>query len=110
MASMRHNVPGEFNSETKWLRMFSTKQLGFLGASCLITALCYKASMALVKAGFPGVMTGLVIGVCIMLPVMLRLPDTEFLKGGGLYISTLLVRRWIRKRNRRLYVKGWGKE
>lgn len=110
MAGMKHNVPGEFNNETKWLRLFSNRQLCYLGVAFLVTALCYKVSVALVGAALPGVITGLVIGVCIMFPVMRVIPETEFLKGGGLFISTLLVRLWIRKRNRRIYVKGWGKE
>lgn len=109
MAGLRHNVPGEFKDETKW-KIFSTKQLGFFAVACFITGLCFKISMALIGAAFPGILTGIIIGIFIMVPVMFKLPETEFLKGGGLYISTFLVRLWIRKRNQKIYVKGWGKE
>lgn len=109
MAGMKHNVPGEFKNETIWMKYFTTKQLCFLGGAFLIIGLCYRASVFLVNSGFPGILTGLVMGAFIMAPVMLRVPDTEFLKGGGLYFSTLFVRRLVRWRNRKIYVKGWGK-
>lgn len=110
MAGMRHNVPGEFKNETKWLKYFSTKQVCFLGVALFITSLCYKASVALGGSGFPGVMVGLVIGFFILLPVLIKIPETEYLRGGGLYVSELFARLWIRKHTKKIYVKGWGKD
>lgn len=110
MAGMRHNVPGEFNSETKWFRFFSNKQLAFLVVALFVLYLCYKVSVNFTGRGFFGVLVGLIIGAVIVAPSMIPIPQTEFLKGGGLTIDIILIRRWIRKRKKCIYVKGWKKD
>lgn len=110
MASMRHNVPGEFHSETKWFRFFSNKQLGFLVVALFVLYLCYKVNVNFTGHGFFGVLVGLNIGAVIVAPSMIPIPQTEFLKGGGLTIDIILIRRWIRKRKKCIYVKGWKKD
>lgn len=108
--SMRHHVPGEFVNETKWLKFFGTKQLILIGVGAAVTYVCYKVSTFFGLGGAVGILTGLVLGIIIVAPSMIPIPETQFLKGAGSTVDVIFVRWLIRRRKRVIYIRGWKKD
>lgn len=108
--SMRHYVPGDFSNETKWLKFFGNKQILLVAIGVAITYACYKGSTFLFGQGFVGIVFGLIIALIIVAPAMIPVPQTDYIKGGGVTWDVIFIRKMIRKRSRVIYVKGWNKD
>lgn len=92
--------PDEFKSEEIWL--------GFLPRKAFIIALVFLAlAMLLFKAvGIVGFLIVLVVGAVVVALTMIHVSDEKYLKGAGLTLDTVLIRKYIRKKNKKILVKG----
>lgn len=103
----RYEIPQGLTDEIKWFKYFSLRSL--------IICICVAGlGVPLIKAlGGLGITVYLIVGwafvtIVITLATMIRIPNTNWLKGGGEYIDQYLLKRVIRKRNRCLYIKGYN--
>lgn len=107
-----HRTPGDFKNETKWLKFFGNTQLLLLVIGAGITIFLYKILRLLL--GTVGSVIGIIIGVLItgiiVIPSMVPVPMTLYLRGGGTSYSIIILRRIYRKRHQCIYIRGWGKE
>ena len=100
-------IPSEFTDEDKWFRYFTKKSLLALAISGMIAygiIMLGKLLGGLIPAIIVGGLFVAIVTGCTMLPY----PDTEYLKGGGMTLDVLFIRRIIRRSNKKLYVKGYS--
>jgi len=112
MNTFRQSIPAEFTDEDRWrLWQFSLSRttfftlLGGLGFTCIL----YKVFTVL-GIPFVGVVIGLFITIAVSIVTGVKVPQSEYLKGGGLTVFQLLLRLFIRKNNKVVYVRAYGKD
>lgn len=104
--TLRHEIPSEFTDEDRWFKYFTKKTLAFIMAGCLIMVFLYKV-FALFGGALIGVVLGIVITIALAAISMIPVPENQFLRGGGLTLDVIIIRRFIRKGKRVIYVKGY---
>lgn len=104
--SLVHEIPQEFTDEDKWFVFFTKKNLAFALPGVIITFINFKVFGFFGKS-LVGVVIGLIITAILVAISKVPMPESEYLKGGGLTFDQLLVRRYIRKKNKKIYVKGY---
>lgn len=101
-------IPSEFSNESKWLKFFTLKTL-----VCFVISVMIMILLGIFTQTFgskvPGLIFGAIIVVFVMCITNIRVPETEYLKGGGQTIDVILIRKYLRKKNRCIYVKGYEK-
>lgn len=105
---MTHEIPSEFTDEDRWLNLFSTKSFSILGAGSILTLILYKllgAASLQMAGGAVGLAVTLAATGATMIPKM----GDDYMKGAGQKLDRLLLLRIVRRRNRCIYVKGYGK-
>ena len=101
-----YDIPPEFTDEEKWLKFFSTKQAKVFLATGMITVALSKICGIFGNAAV-GAVTGIFfMTVCLVL-VSIPIPVENYLKGGGLTLDIVLARRYMRWRNKGIYVLGY---
>lgn len=105
---MAHEIPSEFTDEDRWLKIFSTKSFAVLGVTGIITLLLTKF-FGLFGIPLVGAILGGILVVTATGTTMIRKFGDNYLKGAGQTLDRLLILRLIRRRNRVIYVKGYGK-
>lgn len=106
--SFRHDVPQEFSDEDRWqIWRISLPRKSFvmLLAGGGVTYLLFKGFALLHLAVF-GVVLGLVLTLMVVFLTLIPIPESDYIKGGGLTLDIILIRRMVRRRNRVVYVKG----
>lgn len=106
--TLRHEIPSKFTDEDRWFKYFTKKTLRFIMVGCLILVLLYKI-FSLFGLAVIGVVFGVVITIALAAISMIPVPENQFLRGGGLTLDIILIRRFIRRGNKVIYVKGCGK-
>lgn len=101
-----YDIPPEFTDDEKWLKFFSTKQAKVFVASGVAAVVTAKICSLFGNAAAGIVMGILFMAVCLIL-VSVPIPVENYLKGGGLTLDILLARRYIRWRNKGIYVLGY---
>ena len=101
--------PPEFKDDERWLKIFSAK-------SAVVFVSCVSATIFLYKllAWIGGGMVALCIGIPVTLVAVFltsfTIPEESYLKGGGQTLDSLLAKRYIRWKNRKILVKGYREE
>lgn len=108
MAKFRYSVPSEFSDEDKWFTYFTKRDLGVLITTGAFTILLYKLSGSLLGKPFVGLIIGGFIMLISVSCSMIKLPDTMFLTGGSQTILNILLKRFIRRKKKVIYVKGYS--
>lgn len=106
---LRHEIPSEFTDEDRWFKYFTKKTLAFIMVGCVITCLLFKLC-SFFGGAIIGVVLGLVITVALGAVSMIPVPENQFLRGGGLTYDVIIIRRFIRRKNKVVYVKGYENE
>lgn len=101
-----YDIPEEFSDEDRWFKFFTKKQAIMIVAAIGIMVMLVKIFDGAGLA-FIGVIFGGLLVIAITVIAMLKLPETNYLRGGGQTLDVILFKRFIRKRNRRIYVKGY---
>ncbi len=106
---MSHEIPSEFTDEDRWLNLFSTKSFAVLGAGGVLTIGLYKF-FGLFSLQMAGGAAGLLFSAAATGLTMIPKMGDDYLAGAGQKLDRLLLLRIVRRRNRCIYVKGYGKE
>lgn len=106
---MSHEIPSEFTDEDRWLNLFSTKSFAVLGVGGVLTLGLYKL-FGLFSLSLAGGIPGLLLTVFAVGITMIPKMGDDYMTGAGQKLDRLLLLRIVRKRNRCIYVKGYGKE
>lgn len=104
---MAHEIPSEFTDEDRWLNLFSTKSFAVLGAGGIATlVLCKFLGLFSMQAagGVLGLLATALATGATMVPKM----GDGYMEGAGQKLDRLLLLRLVRRRNRCIYVKGYG--
>lgn len=101
----RFEVPASLGKKAKWYKYFSLRSLvvGLVMAAIgvLIGKLISFAGITMYYIVFWAMLTVTVTGL-----TMIEIPNTNWLRGGGNTVDTLLIKKMIRKKSRCLYIKG----
>ena len=106
---MSHEIPSEFTDEDRWLNLFSTKSFAVLGVGGVLTLGLYKFFGLFSISLVGGILGFLVTAFATGLTMIPKMGD-DYLRGAGQKLDRLLLLWIVRKRNRCIYVKGYGKE
>lgn len=105
----RFEVPREFDvTDDKYLKIFSLTSLLVM---MVMAALSVTACKLLVFFGVPSVP---VIAVCSIATIavtattMIPIPADNYMSGGGNTVAQAIIKRFIRRRTRCIYVKGYN--
>ena len=103
----RYEIPQGLTDEIKWFKYFSIRSLIVLIA---VGALGIPITMILGRLGITiyVIVFWIFFTITITLMTMIKIPNTNWLNGGGEYIDQYLMKRLIRKRQRCLYIKGYN--
>lgn len=107
MAKFTYNIPSEFTDEDKYFKYFTKKDMAVIIVTGALTLLLYKITGSLFGKPIIGIVIGGIIMIVSIGCAMIRIPETEYLNGGGQTILTLLIRRLVRKNNKLIYIKGY---
>lgn len=111
MVKFTYSIPSEFTDEDKYFKYFTKKNMAVIIITGFIMFLLYKLTGSLFGKPFIGLIIGGIIMLVSILCVMVKIPETLYLEGGGQTILTILTRKYVRKRNKVIYIKGyddWG--
>ena len=107
---MTEEIPGEFTDEEKWLKIFPIKAFIALGIGFGITALIANMLKLIVASFFiPVLIIGGIITAAVVVLMMIPKAETEWLTGGGQSYASIIVKKILRKTNRCIYVRGYGR-
>lgn len=101
-------IPSEFSDEDKWFKYFTKKTLGCTLVSGMLMVLLGNLTL-LFGSRAPGLILGSIIVIFVLFITNFKIPETEYLKGAGLTIDVILIRRYLRRRAKCIYVKGYKK-
>ena len=102
----RYEIPQGLTDEIKWFKYFSLRTLiiavivAAIGIPIILLLDRFQITVYLI-------VLWAFITIVITLSTMVRIPNTNWMNGGGEYIDQFLIKRLIRKRNRCLYIKGY---
>ena len=103
----RYEIPQGLTDEIKWFKYFSLRSLiiciGVAGMGVPVIKLLSGLGVTVYLIVFWAFLT-----ILVTLTTMVRIPNTNWMNGGGEYIDQFLVKRLIRKRDRCLYIKGYN--
>lgn len=111
MVKFTYSIPSEFTDEDKYFKHFTKKNMAVIIITGFIMFLLYKLTGSLFGKPFIGLIIGGIIMIVSILCAMVKIPETLYLEGGGQTILTILTRKYVRKRNKVIYIKGyddWG--
>lgn len=103
-----HEIPQEFSDEDRWIIgriSLSRKSFIVLLAGGGMTYGMYKF-FSLIDIPVLGVVLGVLLTIVAVFLTIFPIPETDYIKGGGLTLDDILLRRFVRRRNRIVYVKG----
>lgn len=103
----RFEVPAALGKKAKWYKYFSLRSLliglSVAGIGILIGKLISKFGIGLYFGVFWALLTIVVTGL-----TMIEIPNTNWMGGGGNTVDFFLIKRFIRKKDRCLYIKGYN--
>lgn len=106
---MTHEVPSEFTDEDRWLNIFSTKSFAVLGMTGMVMLFLIKFFTLFHAAVIGWILGGILVVVGTGITMVKKMGD-NYLQGAGQTFDRILFLRMVRKRNKVIYVKGYGKE
>lgn len=99
-------IPSEFSDEDKWFKYFTKKTLACTLLSGMFMVLLGNFT-SLFGSRAPGLILGSIIVVFVIFITNFKIPETEYLKGAGQTIDVILIRKYLRRRAKCIYVKGY---
>lgn len=106
--SFQQDIPQEFSDEDRWQLgrfSFSKKSFIVLLSGFGVTYMLFKI-MSFIHASTVGVILGITLTVIAVFLSMFPMPESDYIKGGGLTLDIILLRKLVRRRNRIVYTKG----
>lgn len=103
---LTYDIPSEFSDEDRWFKIFTKKQAIMIAAAAGVMVMLEKIFDKFGLA-FVGIILGAILIIVTAVIVMFRIPEMNYLRGGGQTLDIILFKRLVRKRNRYIYVKGY---
>ena len=104
--AVRYEIPHGLSDGSKWFKWFSTRSLiVFLcvgGLGIIVIKLLSFLGFTLYLIVF-----WLLLTFALTALTAVRIPSSNWLNGGGNYIDQFILKRFFRKKNRCLYIKGY---
>ena len=104
-----HDIPQEFSDEDRFpiYRQITLPKKSFLTLLIGIglTYVLYRLTSA-IHLSVAGIVVGFVLTIVAVVLTLFPLPEEEYIKGGGLTLDLILLRRMVRRRSRLVYAKG----
>ena len=106
----RFNVPREFDekNDDKWLKIFSKTSLLVFVVMFGASVLACRFAALFTEDLWPVIIAGGIATAVITDTTMISIPGESYMNGGGNTIAVILLRCYIRRKNRCLYVKGYN--
>lgn len=112
MSAFRKSIPSEFTDEDRWRfgpvslsrTTFIVSLIG-LGITCVL----YKV-LGLIGLPKVGILIGIVGTIIAAVLTSQTIPESDYLKGGGVTLIVMLKRLYIRKKNKVVYIRGYGRD
>lgn len=100
-------VPHDILSdEDKWFKFFTKVQLLGIAIFCVIGFFIYKA-LAFMGAGIVGIVIALIIVAIGAVLVLVRMPNSRYLMGGGLFLWEIILLKLNRRIQQCVYVRNY---
>lgn len=101
-----YEIPSEFTDEEKWLKFFPRKAF-IAGGVCMGVGVIFANILKGAGLFVPVlVFFGIITAVMVLL-IMVKKPEGDYLKGSGQAYGDLLIKRILRKRKSCIYVLGY---
>ena len=108
MDDFYNEVPEEFSKEDdKWFRFFPPKSFGILIATGLLAVILTKL-FGIIHVKLLGIILGVLNMVVLTALSMIPVGADNYLKGAGQKLDIILIRKFVRKNKRCIYIKGYG--
>jgi len=104
---LTYEIPQGFSDEIKWLKFFHTRSIKMLAITVtpgiVIARFLHSFRVLLVFIAFWALLVIILTG-----STMIKMPASRWLNGGGQYFDQLALKKFIRSKERCLYVKGYN--
>lgn len=109
MSGFTDDIPAEFTDEERWLKIFPRRVFITLCALVLAGLLITRILNALFGIFWQVLVPWLIITAVVTALMMIPVSGNDVMHGGGQDVMSLLIKKRHRKRDRKIYVKGLGK-
>lgn len=102
-----YEVPQGLTDEIKWFKYFSLRSL----IACICVAgLGIPVIKLLDRFGITIylIVFWVFLTIAVAMINLIRIPNTNWMNGGGEHIDQVLIKKMIRRKNRCLYIKGYN--
>lgn len=100
-------IPTEFKDEEKWLKFFPKRVFITLLVLVGIGVILIKILSAIFKVFWPFLIAWLIFTAVIVLLMMIPTSLDNVMRGGGQDVMSLLIKKFHRKRQSCIYIKGF---
>ena len=108
MAKGVYELPNQLVDEDKWFKIFTKKQLAFVGVG---GGLCFVVMRVAMDLGMfkEGLTISIVIAIVSLFLALYKIPDSYYLYGSGKNVYSIIAALIIRKspKNRVIYCKNY---
>lgn len=108
MEQFLHEVPQEFTNEERWnIGAISLSRKSFIVflVGLGVTYWLFKIGVVL-RIPIVTVVIGALLTIVAVFITIFPVPESDYMKGGGLTLDIILFRRLVRRLNRVVYIKG----
>lgn len=107
--ALREEVPREFSDDARWYKFF-TNQMFAATLIILVAGRILYAFLAKFHLGIVGIVITGIIWIVTLILLGVPVPKGNLTGGSGLILGQVLIRLWIRKKKRVIYIKGYKGE
>lgn len=105
----RFEVPREFDAtDDKYLKIFSLSSLIVLMVMVALSVMVCKFLGFFGVPAMPVIVVCAVITTAVTATTMIPIPPDNYMSGGGNTVAQILLKRYIRRHKRCIYVKGYN--
>lgn len=106
MMRLTYEIPHGFSEEVRWFKFFPMRSLKALVCSAAPGVFLIRLFQSL-KATVPFLVFWGFVVLLVTGSTMFPVPRSRWLAGGGEYVDQIVIKRYIRKRKRCLYIRGY---
>lgn len=103
-----YEQPDDYENEERWLKFFTLRSLLCSLGAFVIGIFLGKFLSLFHLPSITGTFIGLILAAIVYFITMKKMPEDDYLKGGGQPIEKYLVNRIYRKFHSYIYVLGFG--
>ena len=105
----RFEVPREFDAtDDKYLKIFSLTSLLVMMVMAALSVMACKFLVFFGVPSMPVIAVCSIVTIAVTATTMIPIPADNYLSGGGNTVAQVIIKRFIRRRTRCIYVKGYN--